>query len=61
VKGIVDESMRALLDVSVAVAENGEKQVLKAWIDTAFNGSLVIPRRMVERLGLKNTTLPNHR
>lgn len=55
-KGIVDESMRALLDVSVAAAEDGGRQVLTAWIDTAFNGGLVIPRQHVERLGLKQAS-----
>lgn len=41
--GIVDGSLRALLDVSVAAAESAKKQVLRVWIDTAFNGGLVIP------------------
>jgi clan AA aspartic protease len=48
--------MRALLDVSVAAAKEGEKQVLRAWIDTAFNGGLVVPRQHVERLGLKQAS-----
>jgi len=56
VNGIVDESMRALLDVSVAASKDGKKQVLTAWIDTAFNGGLVIPRQHVERLGLKQAS-----
>jgi hypothetical protein len=38
VNGIVDESMRALLDVRVAAAKGAAKQVLTVWIDTAFNG-----------------------
>ena len=54
--GIVDESMRALLDVRVGASKDGQKQVLTAWIDTAFNGSLVIPRQHVERLGLKQAS-----
>ncbi|MGA2620653.1 MAG: clan AA aspartic protease [Thermoguttaceae bacterium] len=54
--GIVDESMRALVDVSVAAAKDAQKQVLTAWIDTAFNGGLVIPRQHVERLGLKQAS-----
>jgi len=56
VNGIVDESMRALLDVSVAADKAGQKQVLRAWIDTAFNGRLVIPRQQIERLGLKQAS-----
>lgn len=55
-KGIVDESMRALLDVSVAAAKDGQTRVLTAWIDTAFNGGLVIPRHHIERLGLKQAS-----
>ena len=54
--GIVDESMRALLDVSVAATKDARKQVFTAWIDTAFNGGLVIPRGHVERLGLKQAS-----
>lgn len=54
--GIVDESMRALLDVSVAAANGAKKQVLTVWIDTAFNGGLVIPRPHIERLGLKQAS-----
>jgi len=56
VNGIVDESMRALLDVSLAAAKGANKQVLTVWIDTAFNGGLVIPRRRIERLGLKQAS-----
>jgi clan AA aspartic protease len=48
--------MRALVDVSVAAAKDAQKQVLTAWIDTAFNGGLVIPRQHVERLGLKQAS-----
>ena len=54
--GIVDESMHALLDVSVAAAKDAQKQVLAAWVDTAFNGGLAIPRQYVERLGLKQAS-----
>ena len=48
--------MRALLDVSVAASKGGRKQRLTAWIDTAFNGGLVIPRQHIERLGLKQAS-----
>ena len=41
--GIVDESLRALLEISVAPAKGAKKQVITVWIDTAFNGGLVIP------------------
>jgi clan AA aspartic protease len=45
-----------VLDVFVAASKGGQKQVLTAWIDTAFNGGLVIPRQHVERLGLKQAS-----
>ncbi|MCY2992851.1 MAG: hypothetical protein NTY19_33965 [Planctomycetota bacterium] len=51
--GIVDESLRALLDVSVGASKGGERRSLRVWIDTAFNGGLVIPRPYVQHLGLK--------
>ena len=54
--GTVDESRRALLDVSVRASEDGPEQLLTAWIDTAFNGSLAIPRRYIERLGLRQAS-----
>ena len=54
--GIVDQSMRALLDVSVAASKDGPKQRFLAWIDTAFNGGLVIPRQYIDRLGLKQAS-----
>ena len=54
--GIVDESMRALLDVSVAASKGDQKHRLTAWIDTAFNGGLVMPRQHIERLGLKQAS-----
>jgi clan AA aspartic protease len=56
VNGTVDQSLRALLDVPVGASRDGQKQVLTVWIDTAFNGGLVIPRRFIERLGLKQAS-----
>jgi clan AA aspartic protease len=56
VNGIVDESMRALLDVSVAAAKGAKTRVITVWIDTAFNGGLVIPGQHIERLGLKQAS-----
>jgi clan AA aspartic protease len=56
VNGIVDESLRALLDVSVASVKGATKRAITVWIDTAFNGGLVIPRQHIERLGLKQAS-----
>jgi len=52
VKGFVDEKLRALLCVSVSPAMDGERREIHVWIDTAFNGGLVIPKRRIEELGL---------
>ncbi len=54
--GIVDESRRALLEVLVAADKNATKASLTVWIDTAFNGCLVIPRSAIERLGLQQAS-----
>ncbi len=54
--GIVDESRRALLEVSVAADKDAVKETLRVWIDTAFNGCLVVPRPQIERLGLKQAS-----
>lgn len=51
-KGLVDESLRALLDVSVATGKSTLRTRLRVWIDTAFNGGLVMPREWIEQLGL---------
>jgi clan AA aspartic protease len=56
VNGIVDQSMRALLDVSVAASKDGQRRVLTAWIDTAFNGGLAMPKQHVTRLGLQQAS-----
>jgi clan AA aspartic protease len=56
VNGIVDDSMRALLNVSLAASKDSRRQALTVWIDTAFNGGLVIPYQQIERLGLKQAS-----
>ena len=51
--GVVDASLRALLDVHVAATKGAPKTLLRVWIDTAFNGGLVIPRATISQMGLK--------
>ena len=51
--GIVDDQLRALIDVPVSASPKGPRQRVKSWIDTAFNGGLVISRDQIESLGLK--------
>jgi clan AA aspartic protease len=53
VKGIVDDDLRALLDVRVGGEPNGPKETVQVWVDTAFNGGVVLPLPAIERLGLK--------
>jgi len=42
-----------LIDVTVSNSTSGETQVVAAWIDTAFNGQFVFPRKLIEQLGLE--------
>ena len=50
--GIVDDQLRALIRITIAASENGVRQEIEAWVDTAFNGGLTIPRPLVDSLGL---------
>ena len=51
-KGLVDGKLRALIHVPVSARSDGERREIAVWIDTAFNGGLVIPRPQIEELGL---------
>lgn len=53
--GIVDEFSRALVTLSIRANSEAERTEIQAWIDTAFNGELVLPRRIVEATGLELT------
>lgn len=50
--GHVDDGLRALIDISVSASPQGQTASLTVWIDTAFNGGLVIPRTQIAALGL---------
>ena len=50
--GFVDDQLRALLRVPVSATRDGDRTEIVAWIDTAFNGGLAIPRQQVAALGL---------
>ncbi|QDT66081.1 hypothetical protein [Calycomorphotria hydatis] len=50
--GIVDDQLRALISVSISASNQGVRTELPVWIDTAFNGGLVIPHKHIEALGL---------
>ena len=53
--GLVDEFGRALLNVRIRSSADMESMEITAWIDTAFNGELVVPRSTIETVGLKQS------
>jgi clan AA aspartic protease len=50
--GVVDDQLRALLRVPVSASRDGIRKEIVVWIDTAFNGGFVIPRKQIAELGL---------
>jgi len=52
VRGFVDDKLRALVHVPVSASSDGQRADIVVWIDTAFNGGLVIPRKQIDELGL---------
>lgn len=50
--GRVDGQLRALLRVPLAATGDGQRHDVEAWIDTAFNGGLALPRALAANLGL---------
>ncbi len=52
-KGAVDGSGRAILRISVSNGDRNSTQIIEAWVDTGFTGDLVVPRSIIESLGLK--------
>ncbi len=51
-KAWIDADKRAMVEVSVANHARSQRQSIQAWIDTAFDGHLVMPKSEIERLGL---------
>ena len=54
--GRVDRAGRALIDVSVRPGSGEQPRKIAAWVDTAFTGELVIPRREIDQLGLTQSS-----
>jgi clan AA aspartic protease len=50
--GHVDPDGRALVTVSIRPTTGGQVNDVEAWVDTGFNGDLVLPRGLIERLAL---------
>jgi predicted aspartyl protease len=55
VNGTVDATGRALVTLSVAANQDAEPASIAVWIDTAFNGELVMPRRLIEAMQMVQT------
>ena len=41
--GLVDDFGRALLDLNIRSTANEDPVAITVWVDTAFNGELVVP------------------
>ncbi|XZE22265.1 hypothetical protein SH449x_002184 [Pirellulaceae bacterium SH449] len=52
-KGYVDDSKRALIEIKVRSQSIAASDKVTAWIDTAFNGHLVFSRELIDTLHLQ--------
>jgi clan AA aspartic protease len=52
VKAWIDEENRAMVELHIANHAKAPRQIIHAWIDTAFDGHLVMPKSEIERLVL---------
>ncbi len=50
--GRVDDNGRALLDIHLSSKRDGPLVVITAWVDTAFDGHLVLASEIIEQLNL---------
>ena len=50
--GSVDDQLRALIRIPLRAAPSAPLQEIVAWVDTAFNGGLTLPRPVAAGLGL---------
>jgi clan AA aspartic protease len=55
--GQVDEAGRAILQFNIRSTDVTQERKIVAWIDTAFDGELVIPTEIVEELDLEQSGL----
>jgi len=51
-EGYVDQEMRALLSIRIGQRNATPELQIYAWLDTAFNGTLVLPKNVAVELGL---------
>lgn len=52
-KAWIDNENRAIVEVNIASHAKAKRQIVNAWIDTAFDGYLVMPKSEIESLCLK--------
>jgi clan AA aspartic protease len=50
--GLVDGFGRALITVSIRSSDSAPPHDIEVWIDTGFNGDLVLPQRQIDALSL---------
>ena len=50
--GRVNEQGQALIELEIRSSPTSSGEPVQAWIDTAFNGELVLPQTLIEELGL---------
>lgn len=55
--GLVDHRGRALLTVPIRTTADGPESPIDLWVDTGFNGDLVLPRQLIEQLGLLESSV----
>lgn len=53
--GHVDRQGRAMLKVSMGPSKTAARHELDVWIDTGFNGDLVLSQRQIEEMGLPHS------
>ena len=53
--GLIDAYGRALLAIKIRRDKLQEPTPIEVWIDTGFNGDLVLPRPQIDRLGLQKS------
>jgi clan AA aspartic protease len=53
--GHVDDYGRALVTVSIRPSAAADRQDVEVWIDTGFDGDLVLPQKQIEDLSLSHS------
>jgi len=53
--GFVDACGRALLTIEIKPAKSEAPTPIEVWIDTGFNGGLVLPQPQIDDLGLQKS------